>query len=399
MLLLLLACTTPTPDDSGAERPPKEGAGTRWTILVYMDGDNNLESYVHHDINELESGGDGGGVEILVQADRAEGEDDGAGDWTDTRRYRIVGDDDPAHISSRLIKEVGELDMGDPQTLADFLAWGAATAPAEHYALILWDHGSSWDVAAEPPPPPGVASDDESGNEINFVNGEMDDALADFVATNGKLDLIGFDACSMASWEVTWVLKDEADYLVASETSVGGEGFDYTTSVQWLRDTREATAAELGDSLAGGAADLGEYTQSVIDLGQTEAMYDAVNDFADAALADPAAMDAFLAARDAAGGADPIWRMYYLDLGDLAVQASGGPLDTQAASILSSIQGAVTTNYWNDPFEYVNGVTIMADARDMEWLGRYRAGPWAEHTSWDELMLQVYADDQAPALR
>ncbi len=36
------------------------------------------------------------------------------------------------------------VDMGNPQTLTDFVNWAKTFYPAQHYALIVWDHGAGW---------------------------------------------------------------------------------------------------------------------------------------------------------------------------------------------------------------------------------------------------------------
>ena len=82
--------------------------------------------------------------------------------------------------------------MGDPQTLVDFVSWGVKEFPAQHYALMLWDHGSSW---------AGIAFDDTDG-EKGISLPELDAALrtsSNPDRRSSKLDLIGFDACLMAS--------------------------------------------------------------------------------------------------------------------------------------------------------------------------------------------------------
>ena len=83
-LLLLLACGSP--DTDSHDTPELD----RWTVLVFMNGDNNLESYVHVDLNEIERARPGEGVNLLVQADRSTGYATNGGDWTGGRRYRIV---------------------------------------------------------------------------------------------------------------------------------------------------------------------------------------------------------------------------------------------------------------------------------------------------------------------
>lgn len=48
--------------------------------------------------------------------------------------------------------------------VADFLAWGMTTYPAEHYAVIIADHGASW---------PGVGGD-ESAEEDTLSLAELE---------------------------------------------------------------------------------------------------------------------------------------------------------------------------------------------------------------------------------
>ena len=48
--------------------------------------------------------------------------------------------------------------MGDPNTLVAFVQWATATYPANHYALILWDHGNGWrSRALDDPVTQGIA--------------------------------------------------------------------------------------------------------------------------------------------------------------------------------------------------------------------------------------------------
>ena len=64
--------------------PPAPQA--RWTIMVYMSGDNNLEDYIVKDI-ELELGlaGSDANVKIVALADRGPGYDTSRGDWRTTK--------------------------------------------------------------------------------------------------------------------------------------------------------------------------------------------------------------------------------------------------------------------------------------------------------------------------
>ena len=108
--------------------PPRDNTA-EWTVMVYLDADNNLESAGIDDINEMEMVGSTGDVNIVVQADRIPGYDISNSDWTNTRRYYIAQDFDPVQINSEF-NDLGELNMGDPQTLIDFTDWATINCPA-----------------------------------------------------------------------------------------------------------------------------------------------------------------------------------------------------------------------------------------------------------------------------
>ena len=130
---------------------PAPTAPAKWTLLIYMAADNNLEPYAIQDINELEQGlwrlKEAGLaatlVDILVLVDRAKGYDEAWDDWTDTRLIRIQPDNSPA-FASRVLMQHRELDMGDPATLSAFIGAAQNLSDSEHTALILWNHGGGW---------------------------------------------------------------------------------------------------------------------------------------------------------------------------------------------------------------------------------------------------------------
>ncbi|MBU7025174.1 MAG: hypothetical protein HXS40_13515, partial [Theionarchaea archaeon] len=125
---------------------PPASCQSSWTVMVYMDGDNNLESAAIDDVNELEAIGSSAEVNIVVQLDRIVDWDNSNGDWTTTRRYYITHDLNgyDSLIVSTLLSDLGELNMGDPATLTDFVTWARTNYPADNYLLVLWDHGDGW---------------------------------------------------------------------------------------------------------------------------------------------------------------------------------------------------------------------------------------------------------------
>jgi hypothetical protein len=197
--------------------------GTKgWTVLVYMTADNNLEADGLRDLIEMASVGSGDDLRYVVQADRAVGEYSGGvlnlGDWTSTKRLLVRKN------QLQELADLGEVDMGLSSTLADFVSWGVKTYPGERYMLVFWDHGGGWK---------GFGWDDSHP----LGSGEPDHLTLDRIAAGvsqglsgtslARFDIIGFDACLMATLEVAESVKPYASYLLASEEVEPGHGWDW----------------------------------------------------------------------------------------------------------------------------------------------------------------------------
>ncbi|MBC7237708.1 MAG: peptidase C11, partial [Chloroflexi bacterium] len=218
-----------------------------WTFMVYLAGDNSLEHYGQDDLLEMKKVGSGPELAIVAQVDRMS-----AGP---TRRYYLTAertlDEDDVGI------DLGETNTGDPAELMRFLAWAMESYPAEHYALVLWNHGTGWkeedivpnlgqdvrvealgDIAARRKGLPtlfrpslgailarGIAYDDTSADFLD--NAEMKRAIGCALAVAGveKLDVIGFDACLMSMIEVAYQLREVTHYMVGSQETEPGAGW------------------------------------------------------------------------------------------------------------------------------------------------------------------------------
>jgi hypothetical protein len=362
-----------------------------WRILVYMVGDNDLEAAVVHDLDELESGEPGPETEVLVLADRALGWDDSDGDWTETRLYRIEGDGKPNEVSSPILWEAGELDMADPRTLADFLAMGTELAPAERSMLVLWNHGTGW--WADGTPPPGIGWDESSGTDLSVAEGELGRGLQAHTDAHGPIDIIAFDACNMAFFEVGLALEPHGEWMVAAQTTVGIPGLQYTPALETLRLAPETATETFAAQLATDPIEIArEWTFSATYLPAVVGLAEAVDELAGVALEDPAAMEALLEARDLANSPEPgdMYRLDYMDLGDLAATAAENPLLTaQASAVSEAVAMAVGHSQGGPGFGWASGLNIYANT---SWLLWYRTGtPWANATRWDEFLGEAQA--------
>src|SRR2546428_13594461 len=98
--------------------PPARAASADWTLLVYMDADNNLEDYGIADFLEMAGVGSTSRVNIVAQFDRAAGYNSQNGDWTDTKRFLVqAGVTPPSRAAASGIREAAE---ADPARHANF---------------------------------------------------------------------------------------------------------------------------------------------------------------------------------------------------------------------------------------------------------------------------------------
>ncbi|HEX8440687.1 clostripain-related cysteine peptidase [Archangium sp.] len=350
--LSLVACDEETDgggEDGGVPSVPPTGTpqphpttGQSWTVLVYMVADNNLEPFALQDIVEMAQVGSGPNVNIVVQVDRAEGySSDPLGsmpNWTTTRRMRVM----PQAIEN--LGDLGEVNMGSPQTLSNFIEWGVKSYPADRYALVFWDHGGAW---------PGFGGDDSTQEQDVLSIAELKSGIQAGMqaAALKQFALIGYDACLMSTVEVALAMKPFGEYLLASEELEPGHGWDYQ-SLRVLRQDPSSSPLVLGKELIRGfqAQAVAEKTSENITLALTDlhALGDLEKAMEALASVYPIAGDAALAtafgrARTSAlefgKMPDPSRSLHMADLGHLADQL--GALAPSAAQARTSIQAAL----------------------------------------------------------
>lgn len=275
-------------------------AAAEWTFMVYLDADNNLESAGIDDFLEMASVGSSTDVNIVVQMDRIPGHTSSYGDWTGTRRFLIQSGDTP---DGTPVQDLGEQNMGDPNVLQDFVEWAVTNYRANHYALVIWNHGDGWrqlqenmlKMAEEAESraetdwaiAKGVASDDTDGDKLYMR--EVQDALTsakqnlqDRGTLSVKLDIVGFDACLMGMVETAYALRDVTNYMVGSEELEPGNGWPYDNILGSLTTTPMMTPAQLANQIVTdyGASYGSGVTQSAVDISQLSPLVAEINNFA-----------------------------------------------------------------------------------------------------------------------
>lgn len=174
-------------------------------------------------------------------------------------------------VLTPLENDLGRRNMGEAETLSDFIAYCAENYPAKRNMLILWDHGLG---SLE-----GFGHD-EYYPEDSLTLDEMQSAILDAGVT---FEWIGFDACLMSTLETAWALRDCAEYLIASQDYTPGGGWDYTGWLNALAENPDIPTVELADTLmADFIKECGGYNTGItlLDLNKAEDLFEAWADYA-----------------------------------------------------------------------------------------------------------------------
>jgi hypothetical protein len=374
-----------------------------WTFIVYVDGDNNLEGAAMGDFLEMASVGSTPEVNIVVQVDRRPGFSSGYGDWEDTRRFHIQQGDDPSVAPAQ---NLGEQNMGDPAVLQDFVEWAVTNYPAEHYALVIWNHGDGWKTMKEKMiqtaravadrSAPGaavsraIASDDTDGDvlymkEVQNALKNAKERLQDRLGTQVKLDIVGFDACLMGMIEVAYAMRDVADYMVGSEDLEPFNGWPYDLILGALSGNPAYSPGDLAKEIVNkyglSYPNDNSITQSSVDVARLQNLVTAINNFTSVANTDWANL------KDARNNTDTfhptgypnIWGVDLWDFANEVVARTQNSAISQAAvQIKTAINDFVTNEYHGSNWANSKGIAIYFPPTQTE----YNNDP--DHTAYQD---------------
>ncbi len=262
-LLILLSVSLMSPGFLAAD-----GGGTEWTIMIYMAGgvEESISTSIARDLEEIESAGYSARYRILILKD---------GDRYGDSEVLTLTEGGLTYID---LSEVNgtwsdELNMADWRTLRDFVSWGLEKYPSDHTMLIFWGHGRGW---------MGMPADE--GYDI-LTFSAVSQALGELTSTYGKLDIIGFDQCNMAMFEVFCEISDFAEYAIASEKEEDLRGWPYDIILAEAHDSDNLTPEDFSrlivrDSISW-ARNNSVYssTLSAVNLSRMEEVSSALHDY------------------------------------------------------------------------------------------------------------------------
>ena len=413
-------------------------ARANWTWIVYVATNNtkkDVSAFGTASIDQMRQAGTNEHVRVLVQQATPQG------------CQRL-------DLGSGLASDMGTVDSGDPATLLECIRWAATAAPADRYALVLWSHGSGWEpremarIAQQQPAAVPVtegeltqrsdddrrgvffsstlrrllaaptqaerafARDDGSGHSIDCV--ELGQVVAQGAQMLGQpFDLLGMNACQMASVEVVYQIRDHALVYVASEEDMPALGWPYAEILPRLAAQPAMDGPALGRLIVerycaafrantslpwGQGAFPAGATLVAVEPTNMAALAEAV-----AALGDTlrAAIDNDLAAIWAAHQAEQAFKYQLYDLArfcrNLAAQPGLMPATTQAAlrvvTMFADPTLVLAQEHTAPIYDGVGGLTayLMRPNPGISLSPYYAETDFAQHTRWGEFLAAYHA--------
>ncbi|MBI3038516.1 hypothetical protein HYY75_05615 [bacterium] len=367
---------------------PTFAAQKEWTWMVFLNADNNLDSFGVGDQEEMAKVGSNDWLNIVSLIDRENG--------PASLNYIEKG-------AVTKVKDMGELDMGDYKVMVNFVKETMAAYPAKHYALIIWNHGSGWksydDVVLK-----GISYDDSTGNHITTE--QLGLAMNEIKASMGRnFDVLGMDACLMQMMEVAYAVKTSVDYVVASEETEPGEGYPYDGVLGALKsgmgpaEFTKVWVKAYAASYNGGSQGTSSTTQSSVDCSKLSNLKDAIDGFAKASMAGAFGTqfkDALL----------KVQKFYYRTNVDLlhlvkllkatvkdeAMQNAAGKLEDaySQAVVANATTGSTMKN--------ASGLAVYFPSSSYSFSVEYNKLAFAQESLWDEMVQDFYKKTTAPTV-
>lgn len=230
-IMLLSACNKHDDDD-----PVVPPTSAERTVIVYMSGENNLDSYgfLSNDLSEMKDGSRSipANNRLVVFADRV----------YDGEKPFIAEIKDG--VCDTLVKYDDDFYACDPARFTSVIKTCMAQCPASEYALVLWGHATGWLISADSiagsrPSALHRAYGADSGNNSSYGTFHWMNItqMARAMQSLPHFKFIFADCCAMMTIEVAYQLRHATDFLIGSPVEIPGKGapYDLVTPDLFLR--------------------------------------------------------------------------------------------------------------------------------------------------------------------
>ncbi|MBF0406732.1 MAG: hypothetical protein HQM10_05240 [Candidatus Riflebacteria bacterium] len=351
------------------------------TMMIYMNADNNLDPYGQENLKQMAEVGSNEYFNVVVLCDRRNA---------------------PASLiyveknNLRVLKNLGEIDMGSYQTLVTFARETIAAFPAEKYVLEIWNHGSGWRNSPENPSYRGISYDEASNTHIKTE--ELDTALGMINQYLGrKLDVLMYDACLMQMAEVACIIKGKADLIVGSEDNVPGRGFPYNKILgnyipnMSMLEFSAMVARTYVLSIMTGPDQYAPATLSVLDGNKIDVIQQALESFCSIVIKGNYGMQVREALRRTQKFTVPDHR----DLRHFLINLKKQPIDMNLFQAIEKLESAcsqvILVNEFNNNFmAMAGGIAVYFPDIATDYKVNYDNAAFSKISNWDDMVRDSY---------
>lgn len=263
----------------------------KWTLLIYMAGDNNLSEecvYLLKEIKRIGTTNQNGDpkLNVVIQFDPI-------GRGNPTRRFKITsaGHDSTVENDELPWSRRKESDTGDPEVLLDFLCESIAENDTSYYMVVLAGHGAGMREGF-------FLQDDErplstipSSFPIPMLRRVFGSDRLKRTLRGKKINILGLDACLMSMVEVCYELRNSTtlDLAIAAEGFALNSGWPLDRIVAQIKDHSDLEPTPLAEFIVadyikyyydyylGGAS----VDQGIIHLDRVERLKSEIDDLAE----------------------------------------------------------------------------------------------------------------------
>jgi hypothetical protein len=358
-----------------------------WTVLVFLNGHNNLDSYGTLNMNQMKEVGSSDQVNILVQWASLKNKQ--------TRRVLVEKN------NWKVLETMKPVDMGDVNELVNFVKWAHANYPAKKYFIDMWNHGNGWHrVQSGEMKPTDISYDDVYDSKITTE--QLGEAMAEVAKITGhKVELYASDACLMAMAEVAGEMKDSVSYFAGSQEVEPAEGWAYNKFLAPLvknptmngGDLAKILSTEYLKAYSGGIYGTKAVTFSAYDLSQYDKYTEAVKGLADELkqLDNAGLQTAAVAIDDAQSFAS----YDYKDFKDYMMLLGKGIRAETLANVSKAQKDLVIANDVSKSYSKAQGISVWLPSSQYDWSDygdRYMGLQFSKATGWGEFLnLVVHA--------
>ncbi|WP_052072247.1 clostripain-related cysteine peptidase [Sphingobacterium deserti] len=204
---LLLACLICTLSCKKADVASDDE--DRNAIFVYIAANNDLKYSAIRSVDQMEKAyrREDGDLIVFVKTDRFS-----------SYILKIKPDNNEGVIASDTLKTYKSQNSSSLDFMREAFKDMSSFTSAKRYGLIMWSHATSWLPESKRVP---------TTKSFGYDRGEEMDLKDLKTALPKNLKFILFDACYMASVEVVYELRKNADYIIASSSEVLNTSYPY----------------------------------------------------------------------------------------------------------------------------------------------------------------------------